>query len=257
MELTKWSWSGCPARMFEDPSADVAANQGTPTLQPQTHLNRLGRSRVPKPCGMAGTEVVKDVKCLLACVLRMHLSNEAVVFWNATREFRMMLRNDPDEPGVLSFELCLAPSDDEEEDEGVSKVLQLEHEGYFDEGLFVLDSFSYQMDEAVRSPELLDGACARINQVHAYSICRCSAYFIKDAAKLCLFCQMSNDAPGGAEHFCAICHESSIERHMVKKACCGQMLHRACLATWEVKSSDSRCPLCRAVGTHLGAAAQV
>lgn len=196
------------------------------------------------------TAIVKDVKGLLACVTRMHLSNDALVFWNCSREFRLMLRNDPDEPGTLSFELCVVPGDEEDEEEGVpdvTRVLEMEYDGFHDEGLFVVDSFSFQLDEAVRDPEILEAARSKINQAYSYVVCRCGAYFIKDAAKMCLFCQMSCDPAVAAEHFCAICHETSIEPHMVKQACCGQMLHRTCLARWERKGSDARCPLCRAV----------
>lgn len=192
--------------------------------------------------------VVKDAKCLLACVTRMHLSNEALMFWNASHEFRLMLRNDPDEPGVLCFELCVVPGDEDDDPSttpDVTRVLEMEYDGYYDDGAFIVDSFSVPLDEAVRRPELLDDARRAINRVFNFGVCPCGSYFIKDAAKMCLFCQLTSGADD-AEHFCAICHDSGIERHMVKQACCSQLLHRACLARWEHKARSSRCPLCRA-----------
>lgn len=197
------------------------------------------------------TALVKDCKSMLACVLRMHAHNDAVIFWNAARDFRMLLRNDPSDPGTIAFELCIVPDDDEDEDDqgSLARVLQLEHDGYMDDdGLFVVDTFSFAMDEVARSPDLLEGAKACVNRVHAYTLCMCGQHFVKDGATTCLFCQLTEDpaAPdAGARHFCAICHDTGPPRYMTKQACCSQMLHRACLATWRCTSGDTRCPLCR------------
>lgn len=199
--------------------------------------------------------LVKDCQSMLACVLRMHThDNGAIVFWNASRDFRMLLRNDPEEPGTVAFELCIVHDNDDDDDPDVlTEALQLEHDGYMDEdGMFVVDTFSYAMDELVRSPDLLEDARACVNRVHAYSLCKCGKYFVKDGAASCLFCQLTEDpvAPdAGARHFCTICHDTGGSRHMVKQACCGQMLHRACLATWRSTSRDTRCPLCRSASS--------
>ena len=180
---------------------------------------------------------------MLACVLRMHMSNEAVVFWNQSREFRLMLRNDPLDAGTVAFELCIASEEDEPGD--ITKVLDMEHDGYLDDGMFVVEAYSYPYSELVRQPDLLDDARKKLNEVSAYTLCRCGGYFIKDSARMCLYCQLTDEAYDGKEHFCTICHDSSGERHMLKQACCGQMLHRKCLSTWESTSKSKRCPLCR------------
>lgn len=190
---------------------------------------------------------------MLACLLRMHAHNDAVIFWNASRDFRMLLRNDPTETGTIAFELCIVPDDDDEEDEdggsSLARVLQLEHDGYMDDdGAFVVDAFSFAMDDLVRSPDLLEGAKACVNRVHAYALCMCGQHFVKDGAATCLYCQLTED-PADGRHFCAICHDTGAPRHMAKQACCGQMLHRACLATWRCTSRDARCPLCRSSGS--------
>lgn len=194
---------------------------------------------------MAATEAVRDVKCMLACLLRMHMSNDAVVFWNHSREFKIMLRNDPVDSSTVSFELAIVPEDEDEEDGTVAKVLELEYDGVDDEGLFVVESYSFDMEAVVRHPEDLDDARRRLNALCLYTVCGCGAYFIKDGARTCLHCQLTADRHDAPLHFCAICHEQSIERHMVRQPCCKQLLHRACLATWEAKSADAQCPLCR------------
>ena len=186
--------------------------------------------------------VVHDPKCLLACLLRMHVANEAVVFWNKSREFKIMLRNDPEDAATISFEVCIVAEDG---DDQVSRVLELEYDGYFDSDAFVVESYAYGMEAAVKQPDTLRDSCTKLNELYAYTVCRCGAYFIKDGAGMCLFCQLSSDAIDATRHFCAICHDSSIVQHMVSQTCCKQMLHRACVAAWQAKSSSTACPLCR------------
>lgn len=192
--------------------------------------------------------LVKDAKSLLACLMRMHLSNEAVQFWNASREFKLMLRNDPVEADVVSFDLCIVPEDDEDDEDEtlLRRVLELEHDGYDEDGAFVVDARSFAFDELARQPDLLDEVVARINSLYAYRVCKCGAYFIKDGAPLCLFCQLTQDAAADSTaHMCPICFEHGPARHMVRQACCGQMLHSRCLAQWAAASHHARCPLCR------------
>lgn len=194
-------------------------------------------------------DLVKDVRCLHACVQRLRNANDAVVFWNGSREFRIMLRNDPDDAATVSFEVCIVPDDDDTGQalKRVNRVLELEHDGVFDDGdsTFVMEAYSLDADDLAKDPRLLDKAMARLNEIYKFTICGCGAYFIKDAAPTCVFCQLTEDSISSAQHFCAICHDSSTSRHMRLQACCGQMLHTTCLATWEATSSSKKCPLCR------------
>lgn len=196
-------------------------------------------------------DLIKDVQSMFACVLRMHLDNEAVAFWSASREFRVLLRNDPQEAGTVAFELCIVPDsddeDDEDEDMGVSKVLDMELDGYYeDDGMFVVEAFTYPLDELSRDPTKLESARARVNRVHGYAVCKCRQYFVKDQAKACLFCQLTADpVADAATHFCAICRDEGPAKHMVTQACCNQMLHRSCLGVWVATSKSGTCPLCR------------
>lgn len=198
--------------------------------------------------------LVKDVKSLFACVLRMHLCNQATVFWNTSREYRIMIRNAPDEPDTIGFEVCIVPDveDDNERSRRLAAVLDLECDGFFDEGAFVVEAFSFPMCELSKDADLLDDARKCINALFCQCICPCGAYLIKDQAKMCFFCQMTHDPVNEKEQFCAICHECSVERHMTKQTCCGQFLHRACLAKWNATPIAGRaCPLCRHVSAHV------
>lgn len=198
--------------------------------------------------GMA--EFVRDVSALQGCLERMLAGPaEAVAFWNATRDFRVVLRRDPcvdseDEEEGRCWELCVWPPEDDgdEEDEGgarsrLADALDLEYGGVWDEDVFVVHSF--QRDEP-------DKECMRaaINEVYNIAVCPCGAHLIRDGGSVCLACHLSHDPARDARHFCAICQQHGSQRHMVRQACCGQMLHRACLSG----TRDPRCPLCRASG---------
>lgn len=188
---------------------------------------------------------------MLACLMRMHVgpqSNQAVVFWNSTRDFQIMLRMDPIEPNTVSFELCIVPEDEDEEDDlvpSISTLLETEFDGYYDEGAFVVKSYAVELDELVRKPDLLEDARVHLNALHAYTVCGCGAYFIKDGARMCLLCQLVA-APGqDTEHFCAICQDNGVGHHMAKLPCCGKMMHRGCLARWKASGEERPCPLCK------------
>ncbi len=197
--------------------------------------------------------LIRDSHSLLACLMRMRVTNDAVVFWNASREFRVMLRNDPvdEESGVLAFDACILPddSDDEDDDEGgcpVRRALQLEHDGYDEDGVFVVEAQSYRLEELTRRPDLLDGAVERINTVYNYVVCKCGDYFIKDGAPQCLYCQLTQDSAADAtKHLCPICLETGPARHMARQPCCSQMMHSRCLAVWKSSGRNATCPMCR------------
>lgn len=188
--------------------------------------------------------LVKDDKCFLACLLRMHMTNEAVTLWSASRDFRIMLRNDPEEADTIAFQICLV--DDDEGQKGLSRVLELEYDGYFEDATFVMETYSFDRDELIKSPDLLSPARNRLNEIHSFRLCPCGAYFIKDGAKMCLFCQLTGESLNAPEHICAICHDTSVALHMVTQPCCGQLLHKSCLACWTASSGQLTCPLCRA-----------
>lgn len=201
--------------------------------------------------------LIHDARHLLACLVRMRDADDGVMFWNATREFRLMLRHDPgfededDEDGdMLAFDVCIVPEDSDEEEDCagglVRRVLELEHEGYDEDGVFVVESRSFRLADVKRRPSLLADAVERINALYNYSVCPCAAYFIKDGAPLCLYCQLTQDEAADANlHTCPICMESSSVRQMARQPCCKQLLHSRCL-TLCLATGNVRCPMCRA-----------
>jgi hypothetical protein len=106
------------------------------------------------------------------------------MFWNATKDFKMMLRHcDSD-----AFDVCIVCDPDDENYKDISDILQMEYDGYFDECCFVLDSFSYPTPE---DPEV-GSSMHRVNQVYAWRKCMCAKYFIKQPSEMqCLFCLLS------------------------------------------------------------------
>jgi hypothetical protein len=198
-------------------------------------------------------DVVRDAGAVLAAMRRMRNFNDAVSFWNADRTIKFMLRNDAD-----AYELDPEPADNDihadlcivvdEDNTAVAKVMELEHDGYFDEPtMFVLESYSVSPTD-VADEELLD-LIKKLNQVHKYKLCPCGGYMIKDQAALCLFCELTAEPGATKSEFCAICQDDGIAAHMTTQPCCTQKLHKACLSAWKDRQTTGgtmTCPLCRA-----------
>ena len=196
---------------------------------------------------VAVTVVSPAVHCtssLLACLLRMHASNHSLTVWNQSREFKVRLRNDADDAARLDFDFGIVGADDDDDDDAdalVSRVLELEYDGYWDEGLFVVESYSLDRQRVVADPTMLDAARARLNALLGFEICGCGEYLVKDGAPECLRCQLTAP-PLDPMATCGICHEEGPARRMARQGCCGQVLHKKCLALCEMPT----CPFCRA-----------
>lgn len=187
-------------------------------------------------------KLVCDPQSMLGTLKRLHAINDAVLFWNEQRTFKLMLRNDPVDADTLACELAMVVPED---DDAMMHVFELTHDGYIDEpGTFILDSWSYNLADI--SAEEAAKVANVVNEAYLYKMCLCGNYLIKDDASMCVFCQMTSSAEDRLEHFCSICCEDGMARHMVRQTCCGQHLHNNCLTTWKTKSRDDRCPLCRA-----------
>lgn len=219
---------------------------------PNTNGLKLGRA-----ARVAMAQFVRDVESLRGCLQRARAGCGPVVFWNATRDFRIVLRltddedEDDEEDGLgADWELCVWPPDEDDDgsdDEGrparrLADVLDMEYGGFWDGDLYVVRAFDAD------DPDL-EGMREAINAAYGSVVCPCGAHLIKDGGGMCLACHLSHDPAKDARHFCAICQEHGSQRHMVRQACCGQLLHRVCLAG----SRDPRCPLCREVAARPGA----
>lgn len=188
-----------------------------------------------------------------ACVLRMHKatgSGSAFCIWNAAREFRVMIRDDPTESddATVAFEFGILACEDGDEDDDldriISRVLDLEMDGYWDEGLFVVQTHAFEVDKLEKDPGILEDARQALNSLLHWSVCGCGDHFVKDGCGECLACQlMAKDDRDMTT--CGICYDEGPETHMHKQACCGQLLHRRCLAKCRVAAG---CPFCRHQG---------
>lgn len=192
----------------------------------------------------AAVVLVSDGSALLSALVRLHAHNDAIIFWNAEESFKILLRNDPVDLETYSFDLSILCEEDA--DDSVNKLLQTEHDGYFDEpGVFTFETISVSSSSRADSEDVRH-AMNRINELWAYKICPCGAYLIKDEGSMCNFCEMTLTPADREVHFCPICHENSIQKHMTRQDCCSQYIHTTCLDTWYAKSDSSGvCPLCR------------
>lgn len=198
-------------------------------------------------------DLIRDPEAVLAALRRMRNVNDAVSFFNVDRTVKFMLRNDADaydidpEPADadLHTDLCIVVDED---DTTIAKVMELEHDGYFEEPtMFVLESYSVSPTD-LADEELLD-LIKKLNEVHKYRVCPCGSYMIKDQGPQCLFCEMTAEPGATKSQFCAICQDDGIAAHMTTQTCCNQPLHKACLSSWRDRATAGdgvTCPLCRA-----------
>lgn len=185
--------------------------------------------------------LVGDPDSVAGVIKRLHVLNDAIVFWNEERSLKLMLRNDPIDVDTVACELAVLY---DETDERMADMLDMTNDGYVDEaGTYVLDSWTWPA-------EAFDGDAARkvmqaINEAYLARVCPCGNYLIKDDAAMCLYCHLTATPAGRAARFCPICRDDGLDMHMVTQPCCGQHLHIGCLAMWKSKGDDQRCPLCR------------
>jgi hypothetical protein len=197
--------------------------------------------------------LIKNVHSLHAVVVRMHTHNlRSHAFFNRTRDFVITLVNehdDADEPRQVSFSVNVGGTGNESHDAALHRVMELDGECVSGDDGYWIEMFDYDMDALEKDPALLLPAMRMLNVWFDVRVCACREHFVKDWAEICLQCQLveGRDQP---RHRCAICHESSIERHLVRQPCCKQMLHGSCLSRWlsfrREQGQDGTCPYCRA-----------
>lgn len=194
-------------------------------------------------------DFIKDPSAVLATLRRIRNANDAVMFYNADRSIKFLLRNDvdaydDDTETEIHADLCIVV---EEEDCLMAKIIELEHDGYFEEPTtFVIESYVIQSEETAETADVMP-LVHKLNAMHKYRICPCGCYLIKDQAPMCLYCEMTARPGSRDKEFCAICQDEGIAMHMTTQPCCGQRLHKACLATWREKGvgrNADKCPLC-------------
>ena len=215
------------------------------------------RPRLPPPApnlpqSLGDGPLIKEPSHFLSCLRRLHTYNDAVMFYNVDRTFKLMIRNDPDlaDENAMACDISIVHDRDNEDADYAEKwteILSLEHDGYYDDdSTFVLESFQFAVDELPTS-EAVTSAANKINDIYAMTVCPCQRYLIKDGhATICTYCLLSSSTQGLRPCFCCVCQESTPQMHMNLQKCCDQYIHNKCLTTWYAKSDQRLCPLCRA-----------
>lgn len=185
---------------------------------------------------MSDGVLVRDPASLLAALERLFLATDSVNFWNDGRSMKMGIRSEPaDEDDYVDIEVYLVM------DSAMKEPLSMSDDGYIDDDKFVVRRWTFPMvDFTVAKAEKI---ATLLNEMYLYRLCPCGKYIIKDDALLCVYCQLTATTAERATHYCPICCQDGVLKHMEETACCKQMLHRHCQKRWRLE--HKQCPLCR------------
>ncbi len=190
--------------------------------------------------------LVKNKERFWEVLKRIHESNDGVVYENEERSFKFMIRNDP-EGGAGKFMVMDLVIIATENDERVLDVLELEHDGWWDEDddtSFVVESWEFEKSKP--NQEELQEMMDYVNCTYDYKICPCEKYFIKDKKDACFFCEMTASDDDMKRETCPICLVDGFAMHMKRTKCCNQVIHRGCARAWTLKGKTNTCAMCRA-----------
>ena len=191
---------------------------------------------------MQTPHLIKSFAAFSAVVDFLVKNNEAVVFYNANKEFKIVLRNDPimeGDGGSCGLEVGILI------DEATKNPIALETNGWDDDDAFIIESAVFQQDVLsvdTTACEALGGIVNAVNTLYDWTICRiCAEHFVKrNDHDLCIYCRMTSKAGDLDATFCAVCQESGSKMLFERLPCCGNQLHKHC---W--KKCVGKCPLCR------------
>lgn len=198
--------------------------------------------------------IVKSANNFLNVAKRLHQRNASFCFWNVSKEFKILVRNVEEQESQIDLELIVVDDDDESdvEDEGISRVLDLEYEGYYDDDnhdYFVVSTVSMPLDAAPDDPPVTE-SMKIVNDLFATRICFCEQYFLRPGDSMCYACELRAEDKDLELCLCPICHEEGPRLHMHVQSCCKQPVHKKCLEVWKRhkkrKREDVLCPMCRA-----------
>ena len=197
------------------------------------------------------TMFIKNAQNFASALRRLNAHNDAIIFWNAARDLKLMIRADLSEEDDewMTFDFVLVYDAETDRSGTRFEMMDLEHDGYYDddEDLFFIDDFRMPKRPSFDNEDMIK-AMNLINKFYATRVCPCSKYMIKNGESSCTYCLLTADAKDAMEFSCPICLDTIFGCHAVCQPCCSMHLHRACLDTWSNQSMDSarRCPLCRA-----------
>jgi len=221
-------------------------------LPPAGHVNESDVDNTPAPDSTdVSTMFIKNAQNFAAALRRLNAHNDAILFWNAARDLKLMIRADLSEEDDewMTFDFVIVYDAESDRSGTRFEMMDLEHDGYYDddEDLFFIDDFrmpkcpSFDNEDTIKAMNL-------INKFYTTRVCPCSKYLIKNGEASCTYCLLTADAKDAMEFTCPICLDKIFGCHAVCQPCCSTHLHRGCLDTWSNQSMDSarRCPLCRA-----------
>lgn len=192
---------------------------------------------------------IQSAENFLRALRRLAGNNEGIQFDNVDSRLRIMLRHDPtaDDDDDHGFELAFVYCEEKDPTGKFATLLEFEHGGYFDDDNgFVFESFEIPR-AAVPSDEAVRYAAKLVDDVYHTRICPCDRYLIKDAADLCVHCELTATVAGIEKSQCGVCHEDAYACHAHRMTCCSKRLHTQCLERWKTTSqTDPCCPFCRA-----------
>lgn len=184
---------------------------------------------------MAANTVVKSQEHYRHVLTRIRDNCEGVMFWNASREFRIMLRHVDED----SYDISIVCDPSCEKDDLLTNILIMECEGFMDEEdcCYVLENYGYIGCE--------QSSMNKLNAVYNWCLCACAAYFVKTPQHTsCLYCTLSAEENPGENIDCPVCLRASAMSAMLRQStCCGQYIHALCLKQW--LDRNPTCPLCR------------
>lgn len=223
------------------PTQDATKSSGHPASQERP------------PAGDLPPVVIREPDVLVAVLQRLRSTESAVCMFNVDRTFQIMLRtkemDDDDDPNELFFDVCIKKLEDDDnmDDAQWENILELEHEGFYDDddAVFVMDEWGLLVGDPDRSTLVEAVTC--INKLFAMTVCPCNAYFIKDGGDMCPYCQLTCTAADMKRAFCCVCQSETALKHMVHQSCCSQPVHTKCLTAWHARSGCGQCPMCRTV----------
>jgi hypothetical protein len=188
-------------------------------------------------------DLIRDLSALRRTLRRMQMHNSSLTFWNKGRTLKLLLHHEQDFDDENEIEVYLKIEEDEETEDKIIFDCNWEPSLSWDRTVYTIDEFTVHLDNTEQQDPGLKSLARAINRAHRYKKCGCGEYIVMDEERMCLYCEMTSS---GETHFCPICHEEGPARHMQAQKCCGQYLHKDCLATWIIKSpGGNTCPLCR------------
>lgn len=171
---------------------------------------------------------------------RIKRHQQVIMFWNFDRTLRLMLRYDPVGDAAIAMELIVV---DDEDMPHLQDCCDNEYEGYYAEDnddFFVIDSF-YIPDEAAEAEAAVYAAMRKVNAAYSMFACGCRRYFVREPGEsMCALCQLSGTPESLAPHECIVCSVPGPRMHMSSTKCCGNLMHKGCLARW-----GTSCMFCR------------